>query len=63
LPRSEANQVLSTGAQRWEAKSFRVLPFACVRATICVQYFTSGECGVRKKQNCIYDFLDFAEPV
>ena len=34
-----------------------------MRATIYVQYFTSGERGVRKKQNCIYDFFDFAEPV
>src|SRR5260370_22232847 len=52
-------QVLSTAARRWQAESLRELPFACVRAAIYVQYFTSGEGGVYQEQNCIYDFFDF----
>jgi len=37
-------------------------PFACVRAAIYVQYFTSGEGGVYQEQNGIYDFFDFTHP-
>ena len=39
-----------------------MLPFAWVRAAIYVQYFTSGERGVRQEQHCIYDFFDFTHP-
>jgi len=27
-----------------------------------MQYFTSGECGVREEQISIYDFFDFTDP-
>src|SRR5262245_37636482 len=37
-------------------------PFARVRASIDVQYFTRGERGIAQKQSCIDDFFDLTEP-
>src|SRR5712671_1103615 len=53
---------LCRSARLCMAESLRELPFACVRAAIYVQYFSSGEGGVHQEQNCIHDFFDFTHP-